>query len=174
MDLHKICVIGGAGSGKTVLTNNLGRVLSLPVYHLDGINYEPNWVEVDKTIKNQKILDIVSTDKWIIDGTYNGTLSNRAKKADLVIFLDYSALARTKGLLTRYFRLRNKEREEIPGCKEQFKLEFLTSPFRWKKRKYVKIMESLNEINDDKLLIFKNRRQLNKWFKETFNDEIKL
>ena len=92
MDLHKICVIGGAGSGKTVLTDNLSRVLNIPVYHLDGINYEPNWVEVDKTIKNQKILDIVSTDKWIIDGTYNGTLSDRAKKADLVIFLDYSAL----------------------------------------------------------------------------------
>ena len=46
--MDRICVIGGAGSGKTVLTNNLGRVLSLPVYHLDGINYEPNWVEVDK------------------------------------------------------------------------------------------------------------------------------
>ena len=90
MCLHRICVIGGAGSGKTVLTDNLSRVLNIPVYHLDGINYETNWVEVDKENKKKKILDIINNNELIIDGTYNGTLNERAKKADLIIFLDYS------------------------------------------------------------------------------------
>lgn len=54
MDLHKICVIGGAGFGKTVLTDNLSRVLNIPVYHLDALEFESNWVLVDKDIKNTR------------------------------------------------------------------------------------------------------------------------
>ena len=45
---NRICVIGGSGNGKTVLTNNLGRKLNLPVFHIDSVNFFPNWVERDK------------------------------------------------------------------------------------------------------------------------------
>ena len=47
--MHKrISIIGGPGSGKTTLANILSKELELPDIHLDAINYEPNWVQVDK------------------------------------------------------------------------------------------------------------------------------
>lgn len=48
LNVNRICVIGGSGNGKTVLTNNLGRKLNLPVFHIDSVNFFPNWVERDK------------------------------------------------------------------------------------------------------------------------------
>ena len=172
MKLKRVSVIGGSGSGKTVLTNNLNRILNVPVYHLDALNYDANWVEVDQNLKKQKILDVISKDEWIIDGTYTGTLMERMEKSDLIIFLDYSSISRVKSLLSRYIRLRNKEREEIPGCKETFKFKIITGPFKWKKKSRNKIIESLNKIDSNKVLIFKNRKELSKWFEQEFNDRI--
>ena len=41
--MERICIIGGSGTGKTTLANNLGKELDLPIYHIDGINYSENW-----------------------------------------------------------------------------------------------------------------------------------
>ena len=172
MIFKRISVIGGSGSGKTVLTNNLNRILNIPVYHLDALNYDANWVEKDQNLKKQKILELINKDEWIIDGTYTGTLLERMEKSDLVIFLDYSSISRVKSLLSRYIRLRNKEREEIPGCKETFKFDIFTRPFKWNKKNRIKIIENLNKIDNNKVLIFKNRKQLNEWFEKKFNDKI--
>lgn len=46
--MNRISIIGGSGTGKTTLANNLGKQLNLPVYHIDGINYLDNWQERDK------------------------------------------------------------------------------------------------------------------------------
>lgn len=41
--VKRISVIGGSGTGKTTLSDNLSKVLNIPVYHLDGIHYLENW-----------------------------------------------------------------------------------------------------------------------------------
>ena len=45
---NKISIVGGSGSGKSTLCNILSKELNLPAIHLDAINYNANWVEVDK------------------------------------------------------------------------------------------------------------------------------
>ena len=40
---NKICIIGGSGSGKTTLSRNLGKLLNIPVYNIDGIHYLKDW-----------------------------------------------------------------------------------------------------------------------------------
>lgn len=37
--MQRIVVIGAGGAGKTVLANRLGRILGLPVTHLDALRY---------------------------------------------------------------------------------------------------------------------------------------
>ena len=39
MKVNKVCIIGGSGTGKTTLANNLCKVLNLPVCHIDGIHH---------------------------------------------------------------------------------------------------------------------------------------
>lgn len=113
-DINKIAIIGGPGTGKSTLANNLGRKLNLPIYHLDSINYFENWVERDKKERDNIILEKVSEPKWIMDGTYRSTLEERVQESDLTIFLRYSTLAKMKGILSRYFKNKGIEKKDIP------------------------------------------------------------
>ena len=166
--MKKICIIGGSGTGKTTLSNNIGKLLNLPVYHIDGINYHPNWVERDRKERDKMILDIVKKDKWVIDGTYHTTLSERLKAADLVIYLDYPTFTQIRGVLGRYLKNKDKEKEEIPGCNERMSFKFFIWVLNYKKNKKGEILEKLSEIDKNKVLVFKNRNQMHKWYKRYF------
>ncbi len=170
--MHKICIIGGSGTGKTTLANNLGKQLKLPVYHLDGINYFSNWETRDKNERDKIILEKLAEDKWIIDGTYNSTLPQRLEKSDFIIFLDYSSFAHIKGVLSRFVKNRGKEKREIPGCKEQMNSKFFWWVVNWRRNKRNEIIEMIHQIDSNKVHIFKNRKQLNKWYKNYFNKKI--
>ena len=170
--MNRISVIGGSGTGKTTLASNLGKDLNIPVYHLDGLNYFSDWEEREKTERDELIMDKTKGKKWVIDGTYTSTLEERLKKSDLIIYLDYSPFAQLKGILVRGFKLKGKERKEIPGCNEKIDIKFVFWVLRWRKNKRRKILKYINKIDKDKILIFKSRRKLNKWYKEAFNKRI--
>ena len=172
IESKKIAVIGGSGTGKTTLTTNLGRDLNLPIVHLDGIHHLKNWEIRDKNERDKIILDKINTDSWITDGTYSSTLEERLKLADLVIFLDYSSIAQAKGVLQRYLKNPGKERPEMPGCKEKMSWEFLKWVLNWRKNKRQKIIDAISKIDSNKVLVFNNRRQLNKWYYKNFNHKI--
>lgn len=169
---RKISIIGGCGTGKTTLSNNLGKELNIPVYHIDGITHLENWKKREKEECNKIILEKLNENKWIIDGNYHTTLELRLKNSDIAIYLDYSSLAQLKGILGRYIKKHGKEKEEIPGCKERLTLKFLLCTLNWRRNKRSQIIRDLNKIDENKILVFKNRRQLNKWYKKNFNKKI--
>lgn len=172
--MERICIIGGSGTGKTTLANNLGRELNLPVYHIDGIHHLENWKVRDKDERDKMIIERANEDKWIIDGTYRSTLQYRLEKADFVIYLDYSTVAQVRGVLSRFIKGYGKEKEEIPGCKEQMSWKFLSFVINWRKDKRSEVISRINDIDKSKLHIFRNRRQLNKWYKNKFNKKIEI
>ena len=170
----KICIIGGSGTGKTTLSENIGKELNIPIYHIDGINYGPNWVERDKNDRDNIILNIIKKDNWVIDGTYRSTLKQRLENAELVIYLDYSTTSQLCGVLKRYIKNKNTEKHEIPGCKERLNLKFLSFVIHWRKNKRNEIINTIKSSKINNLIIFKNRRQLNKWYLKTFNKKINI
>lgn len=167
-EVSKISIIGGPGTGKSTLSKKLSKVLNLPVYHLDSFNYKDNWIERDKLKRDEMILNIINNEKWITDGTYRSTLSERLKKSDLVIFLDYTTLAKLKGIILRYIKGKGKEKEDIPGCKERMNLNFIRFTLEWNKKKRKNILNYLDNIDKSKVLVFKRRKDLNKWYRENF------
>lgn len=169
---NKISIIGGSGTGKTTLSNNLGKVLNIPVYHIDGIHHLENWKLRNKQERDKIILEKVNESKWIIDGTYRSTLQQRLETSDLIIYLDYSSLAQVKGVIGRYIKNHGKEKDEIPGCEERMTLDFFLFVCRWRKNKRSEIIDKINKIDKEKILIFKSRRQLNKWYRNEFNQRI--
>jgi len=173
-NINKISIIGGPGTGKSTLSNNLGKVLNLPVYHIDGLHYLENWQIRDKNERDQIILDTIKNSKWIMDGTYHSTLEMRVQNSDMIIFLDFSMIARLKGILSRYFKNSNKEKPEIPGCKEQLNLEFIKFTINWNKTKGKTINSVLEKYTNKKILVFKNRKSLNKWYEKNFGKKIKI
>ena len=170
----KISVIGGCGTGKTILVDNLGIDLNLPILHIDGVHYLKNWEIREKEERDNIILEKVSQNEWVIDGTYTSTLKERIQKSELIIYLDYSRLAQCKGIMQRYLKKLGKEKSEIPGCKEQMSWEFLKWAWNWRKNKRNHILNLLKEVDSSKIIIFKYRRQLNKWYYQNFEHKMKI
>ena len=162
---NRISIVGGSGSGKSTLCNILSQKLNLPAIHLDAINFNSNWVEIDKTERDKIISQKSSEEKWIIDGNYSKTLKERFDKADLIIWLDYSTFMQLKGVFKRFVLTRHKERPDIPGCKERLNFTFIKYVATYNKKKRHIIEDNLKDIPKDKVLIFKKQKDLNKWIK---------
>ena len=73
--MKRISIIGPAGSGKSTLAVKLGKILNLPVYHIDAVKEQ-----IDK---------IADGEEWIIDGNKIATLEKRVRCSDSVIFLNF-------------------------------------------------------------------------------------
>ena len=166
---HRISIIGGSGTGKSTLADILSKELHLPSVHLDAINFEPNWVEIDKTKRDNIISTKALEEEWIIDGNYTKTLEERLQRADLIIWLDYSTVMQLKGVLKRFFKTYKQERPEIPGCNERLNWTFLKYVITYNKKKRHLLMDSLKDMPQDKILIFRHQRDLNKWLKDVTN-----
>ena len=59
--LKKVSIIGGPGTGKSTLANNIGKVLDVPIYHLDGICHFANWEPRDKKERDEIILSKIES-----------------------------------------------------------------------------------------------------------------
>lgn len=166
MNWNRISIIGGPGTGKTTLSNELSKIYDIPAIHIDGIHHLENWQIRDKNERDNMILEIVEREKWIIDGTYKDTLKTRLEKSDLVIWLDYPTHMLLKGVIKRWIKGGGKEKAEIPGCKEQLTFTFLKYVSKYNKNKRKIIVDNMNGIDPNKVIIFKKQKDLNKWLKE--------
>ena len=125
---NRISILGGSGSGKSTLCTILSKELGLPAIHLDAINFNPDWEEIDKQERDKIISEKAKEDKWIIDGNYNKTLKERLDPTFVKYVLTYN-----------------------------------------KKKRHI-ILEHLQNIPNEKVLIFRHQKDLNNWLKTFTNN----
>lgn len=130
--MQRVLIVGPCGAGKSTLAVKLGQKLNLNVYHMDQLNWKTGWVESSKDQILQRLAQILAGDRWLIDGTYGGTLAPRLARADTVVYLDYPIRLCIVRLLKRIWTYRGRTRPDMTdGCPERFDFPFFVYLLRW-------------------------------------------
>lgn len=124
-----IQITGYSGAGKSTLATTLGKLLSLPVLHLDNVHFHGDWQRrstEEMNIIARKFLADNDKNGWIIDGSYSRVAPERFSQADLSIFLDFNRWYCLWSCIQRWWTWRGRERGSCP-CPEKLDWEFV----RW-------------------------------------------
>ena len=119
--MNRVLVIGPCGAGKSTAAVEIGRVLGLPVHHLDQLHWGEGWVEGWREELQEALAPIMASERWLIDGNYGGTMAERLERADAVVYLDYPTWLCLWRAFGRVRRFRGRARPDMaPGCPERF------------------------------------------------------
>ncbi len=161
--MQRVLIIGPCGSGKSTLASALGERLALPIFHMDKLNWKPGWVEGGKDEIRRQLVDIVATERWLIDGNYGGTLGERLARADTVVYLDFPITLCVGRLLRRIWTYRGRTRPDMTqGCPERFDFGFLLYLIQWNSGPRPRTEAKLNG-HESKVIRLKNPAALQHW-----------
>lgn len=106
LTLKKIHIIGSIGSGKTTLAKKLSNQLNIPHFELDNVvrqRFDTGDVKRSEKERDTYLREIITADKWIIEGMHHKWVSPCLENADLIVFLDVNLSTRRFRIIKRYF-----------------------------------------------------------------------
>lgn len=88
--MTRVMVIGNAGGGKSTLSRAVSSAHGLPYLAIDDLQWRPGWIETPAAEFEKRHQDIISGDRWLIDG-YGpmNTIEARLDACDTVILVDH-------------------------------------------------------------------------------------
>ena len=154
--MKKIIVIGCPGSGKSTFSKSLESIINIPLYHLDMMYWNKDKTTVDKQIFLKRLSQVLSMEKWIIDGNYASTMEMRMKECDTVIFLDYPTDVCLSGALER----RGKVRSDIPWVEAEGEIDedFISFIRNYREKSRPDVFSLLEKYNDKQIYVFQSRK----------------
>ena len=163
--MQRILVMGSSGSGKSTLARELGRRLDLEVLHLDAIHFTAGWVEVDPSIEEMRLREVVAGERWIIDGNYSRLLDIRLPRADTVVFLDFPRRVCYWRVLKRLITYAGRTRPDMaPGCPEKIDWEFVKWIWDYPKRSRPVVRRRLLAAQDEKrIVVLRSSREVGRF-----------
>ncbi len=152
--MQRVVVIGSAGAGKSTFSQHLGRLLQLPVIHLDAHFWRPGWVEPLRKDWAVQQLDLIQQPGWIIDGYYGGTLDIRYGVADTIIFLDLPRIVCVWRTLKRRVVYHGRQRPDMAAdCPESIDWPFIQYIWRYPYAKRPDVLRRLAGLSPGKHII---------------------
>lgn len=156
--MERIMVIGSPGAGKSTFSRKLRDVTGLPLYYLDTIWHKQDRTNISREEFDEKLMEIVKEDRWIIDGNYQRTLKKRLERCDTVFFLDYPVEVCLEGAAARI----GKKREDLPWLETELAEEFRQYIIDFSRDQLPEIYSLLEEYKKDRdILIFHTREAAN-------------
>lgn len=120
MSIQRVSIIGNAGAGKTTLSRHVARIHSLPLTHVDSIQFLPGMRIRPHAESIATLRGIQSRESWLIEG-YGplDILEERLQRSQIIVFIDFPLWRHYYWGLKRQVLNLWHPREELPvGCSE--------------------------------------------------------
>lgn len=138
--MRRVAIIGSPGSGKSTLARRLRDLSGLPLHYLDMLWHLPDGSHVTRDEFDAAHAELVSRERWIIDGTYLRTLPERIERADLAVLLDLPLETCLEGIRARI----GGTREDLPWQETELDSEFADYVRRFPNEQLPRIREILD------------------------------
>jgi adenylate kinase family enzyme len=164
--LKRIAVIGLPGSGKSTFAAKLGKILNVPVHHLDKHVFEGK-----KKRDRQEFLlakaALVNEESWIIEGCSLSTLEMRFARANTVIYFHLPRLL----CIGRTFRRLFDKNLADTGCLNGINWTLLKYIWNFDRDKRQSIEELRTRYPQVEFLIFRHSQDPDKYLEELQKDK---
>jgi predicted kinase len=101
---HRIWIVGSPGSGKSTLATRLAALLQIEAVHLDELYWKPGWQNASDEELIDRLGQVVSGDRWVIDGNYHRIQVHFRHRAELIVWLDLPRHTCLRRILARCLR----------------------------------------------------------------------
>lgn len=87
----RVIVIGSSNAGKSTLAALLAERMGVPFVELDGLHWEPGWVEAERDVFRERVRRAVEAESWVLAGNYLRNQQDVSwSAADTIVWLDLS------------------------------------------------------------------------------------
>jgi adenylate kinase family enzyme len=123
---ERVAVIGTSCSGKSTLAAALAAELDAPHIELDAHYWGPNWTPIDGAQFRQRIDEQTSQPRWVCDGNYSVIRDLVWRRADTIVWLNYSFPVVFGRALRRTISRCITRSTIFSGNRESFRMSFLS------------------------------------------------
>lgn len=176
-EIKRIAIIGNGGGGKTTLAKGIAKAKSLPVVHVDSIQFIENWGRRPLDETRKMLAQIATKCEWVIDGFGPmDSIEERVQLADRVIFVDFPLWRHYWWAFKRCVKAFKRDRSELPdGCTEKgVSNMWRLFSIMWQVHKNIRpqLIEIMNKPNiKNKVLRIHTLRDWNRAFTGDFGGE---
>lgn len=160
--MNRVAVVGSCGSGKSYLARELGRLLRVPVIHLDSVFYDDEWNALPSEEFEAAQRELVAAPRWVVDGNYNSSLRVRLEACDTVVMMDVSTPAALWGILSR--QVRHGAGQHAQGVFNRVHWGVVRYVASYRRTMRPQVLAKINQYCVGKQVVFlTNRAQIKRW-----------
>jgi adenylate kinase family enzyme len=133
----RVTVVGNSGAGKTTFSRALADNRKLEYFSIDrDVRWLTSWTQRETGEQRRIIENIVSRDRWVLEGANPSTFDLRLPRTDVVVWMRLPRLTCLTGVVRRVVKYYGTVRPDMAdGCPEPIPdREFLSYIWNFEKR----------------------------------------
>lgn len=163
---NRVLVIGCSGCGKSTLSIEISERFLLEYQSYDrDVRWLPGWRVRDRNEQRERLENLVSRERWVMDGNSPSTFDIRLPRADLVVWLRLPRRIALIGIARRVLANYGTVRFDMAeGCPEQLPdREFLAYIWTFEQKTAPRIIAQLDRHGPNvPVVMLRSRREAEK------------